>query len=110
VAWLAENPRQGQARSDPGPYAGCVLVGDAVVAIAEDLGDPENALHWGRARADVVMIRAADADDYVSAGTESPPWWTPGAGDTVAPDGTEVSWLVPFPPWDMDQEGVDWHD
>lgn len=108
VAWLAENPRQGQGRSDPGSYAGCVLVGESIVAIADELGDRSAALAWGRARADIVMIRAAGDRDYGSVGTAVPPWWTPGAGETVAPDGTPVLWVLAGPPWDMDQEGIDW--
>ena len=110
VAWLAENPRQGEAQSDAGSYAGCVLVGEQIVTIEADLGDTDAALTWGRARADVVMIRAAGDTNYTSAGTETPPWWTPGAGETYEPDGTAVSWVVSFPPWDMDQEGIDWRD
>lgn len=110
VAWLAENPRQGEAWSDPGPYAGCVLVDDVVVAISGDVGDFDAAVYWGRGRADVVMVRSAGAVDYVSVGIEDPPWWVPGASETVAADGSAVSWLVAFPPWDMDQEGIDWHD
>ena len=110
VAWLAENPRQGEARSDIGPYAGCVLVDEEVVAISADIGDYHAAVHWGRGRADVVMIRAAGAGDYASVGIEDPPWWAAGAGETVAADGSIVSWVVAFPPWDMDQEGIDWHD
>lgn len=110
VAWLAENPRQGESRSDPGPYAGCVLVGEDVVEIADNLGDVDAALRWARARADVVMIRGAGEAVYASAGVATPPWFAPDAGDTVGPDGTTISWVVPFPPWDMDEEGIDWHD
>lgn len=110
VAWLAENPVNGQACSTPGSYAGCVVVGDEVVVIADDLGNKDSALAWGRARAEVVMIRAADDSDYDSVGTSSPPWWTPGAGEMLASDGTSISWMVAFPPWDMDQEGIDWRE
>jgi hypothetical protein len=85
-----------------------VLVGEEVVAGAHDLGDAESALFWGRGRAEVVMIRAADADEYTSVGTQAPPWYLPDAGETVAYDGTPVAWVVPGPPWDMDQEGIDW--
>jgi hypothetical protein len=56
------------------------------------------------------MVRAAGAADYVSVGLEDPPWWVPGAAETVAVDGSSVSWMVAFPPWDMDQEGVDWRE
>jgi hypothetical protein len=110
VAWLAENPRQGTSWSDPGPYAGCVLVDDDVVVISADIGDYDAAVYWGRGRADVVMVRSAGADDYTSVGVEDPPWWISNAGETIAADGSPVSWLVASPPWDMDQEGIDWHD
>jgi hypothetical protein len=96
--------------SRPGPYAGCVLVGEEVVALADDLGDADSALDWGRGRADVVMLRPADADDYTSVGTQEPPWDVSDAGETVASDGTPVAWMVPGPPWDMDQEGIDWRE
>lgn len=55
VAWLAQNPRQGWSWSDPGPWAGCVLVGDDVVAIAADLADQQAAVWWGRV--DITAVR-----------------------------------------------------
>lgn len=82
TVWIAEEIDSEESFLLTGRFSGHLERDNRLVEEFDDLS-VDDALSWGRARADVVMLRTGTSD-YYSAGARNPdpgelPAWTPGA-------------------------------